>query len=106
MLIDREQVLDCLNRNAEQIRETLDDYLLFTAEEEKFSWGLGLVESMIADVEELPSAERKGKWIEDDDPTVKGHCSVCGWESHYYEDDVVGMPFCPNCGARMEGEEE
>ena len=57
MLIDREQVLDCLNRNAEQIRETLDDYLLFTAEEEKFSWGLGLVESMIADVEELPSAE-------------------------------------------------
>lgn len=51
-------------------------------------------------------AQRKGKWIEDDDPTVKGHCSVCGWESHYYEDDVIGMPFCPNCGARMEGEEE
>lgn len=45
--------------------------------------------------------EKTGKWVEDDDATVKGHCSVCGWESHYYEDDVVGMPFCPNCGTRM-----
>ena len=54
-----------------------------------------------------PSAERKGKWIEDDDATVRGHCSSCGWESHYYEDDVIGMPFCPNCGASMvRGEED
>lgn len=54
----------------------------------------------------LPYADvvpvKHGKWIEDDHPTVIGHCSVCGWESHYYEDDVVGMDYCPNCGARME----
>lgn len=49
---------------------------------------------------------KRGKWIEDDDSTVRGHCSACGWESHYYEDDVVGMDYCPNCGAYMMSEVE
>ena len=51
--------------------------------------------------------ERKtGKWIavDDADNRISGKCSVCGWESHLYEDDVVGMDYCPNCGARLEGE--
>ena len=58
----------------------------------------------------LPSAQperKKGHWIEVDDHynRISGRCSVCGWESHMYEDDVVGMDFCPNCGARLqEGE--
>lgn len=57
----------------------------------------------------LPSAqpERKtGKWIEVNDAynRVRGRCSICGWESHMYEDDVVGMDYCPNCGARLEAE--
>lgn len=57
----------------------------------------------------LPSAqpERKtGKWIEVNDAynRISGRCSVCGWESHLYEDDVVGMDYCPNCGARLEVE--
>ena len=42
-----------------------------------------------------------GKWIEDDDEIISGHCSVCGWNAILYETDVVGMPYCPNCGARM-----
>lgn len=33
---------------------------------------------------------------------ISGRCSACGWEAHLYEDDVVGMPYCPNCGAKME----
>ena len=58
---------------------------------------------------ELPSVQperKKGHWIEVDDHynRISGRCSACGWESHLYEDDVVGMNFCPNCGARMEGE--
>lgn len=56
---------------------------------------------------ELPSAQperKKGHWIEVDDHynRISGRCSACGWESHLYEDDVVGMNFCPNCGAKME----
>ena len=45
-----------------------------------------------------------GEWIELDDGLVAGACSVCGWEAYYYEDDVAGMPYCPNCGAKMDGE--
>jgi hypothetical protein len=46
---------------------------------------------------------KMGHWIinEDEENTVHGHCSVCGWEAHYYEDDIIGMPYCPNCGAKM-----
>lgn len=58
----------------------------------------------------LPSAQperKKGHWIEINDSynRISGKCSVCGWESHMYEDDVVGMDFCPNCGARLDGEQ-
>ena len=53
----------------------------------------------------LPSAQPEqkfGKWIVMDDDRISGRCSVCGWEAHMYEDDVVGMDYCPNCGAKME----
>lgn len=44
-------------------------------------------------IRELPSAEKRGRWIED------GHyerCSECG----EYADELHN--YCPNCGARME----
>ena len=41
-------------------------------------------------------------WIEyEDDSLIHGKCSNCQWEAHLYEDDVVGMQYCPNCGALM-----
>lgn len=43
-----------------------------------------------------------GKWIAEDDMTIRGRCSICGWEAIYYETDVFGMDYCPNCGAKME----
>ena len=61
-------------------------------------------------IKELPSAQLerpKGKWIEVDDyyNRIRGRCSICGWEALMYETDVVGMDFCPNCGAKMDAEE-
>lgn len=52
--------------------------------------------------------QKKGHWIDIDDyfNRISGKCSVCGWQAHLYEDDVVGMNFCPNCGARMVKEDE
>lgn len=47
------------------------------------------------------SEQKKGKWIEDDDYIVRGTCSCCGWKAIVDETDVVGMPFCPKCGAEM-----
>lgn len=58
-------------------------------------------------IDEQPIIEERktGHWIEVNDSynRISGRCSVCGWESHMYEDDVVGMNYCPNCGARMIG---
>ena len=48
-----------------------------------------------------------GRWVHLDPrecATISGKCSRCGWEAHYYEDDVADMPYCPNCGAKMDGE--
>ena len=59
-------------------------------------------------IKQLPSAHpRKGKWINIDDKynRISGRCSECGWEAHMYEDDVVGMDYCPNCGSYNGGEE-
>ena len=59
---------------------------------------------LIRRLEDLPAAQsesKTGKWIEAYDPfnRISGRCSVCGWEAHLYEDDVVGMNYCPNCGS-------
>lgn len=48
----------------------------------------------------------QGKWVEVDDVSISCRCSVCGWEAHLYEDDVYGMPYCPNCGCRMKGADD
>lgn len=61
-----------------------------------------------AEVAELAQAKavKHGKWIVPDDTVIACICSVCGWESNLYEDDVMGMPYCPNCGAKMDSESE
>lgn len=46
--------------------------------------------------------QKTGKWIFIDSNTVNGKCSECGYESHLYENDVYGEPYCPNCGVKME----
>ena len=47
-------------------------------------------------LENLPAAERRGRWIDMDDYVM---CSCCG-ATHY----GVDKNYCPNCGAKMEGE--
>lgn len=53
-----------------------------------------------------PADRQQGEWIEVDDVSISCRCSVCGWEAHLYEDDVYGMPYCPNCGAHMKGADD
>mgnify|MGYP002515806251 FL=1 len=61
--------------------------------------------NVIDTIRELPTAEKKGKWVLTDYPDEQTYkCSVCNeiWTF------IVGTPvdngafFCPNCGARME----
>lgn len=49
---------------------------------------------------------RHGYWVEPDDEDVITACicSICDWHGNIMEDDVTGENYCPNCGARMDGE--
>ena len=99
-LISRQAALNILNVGTELLRRALDDADLIGVEREKCEWGLGLIESYISDIKDLPSAQperKKGRWISDEDGNI--YCSVCGRTG-------VGESFCEHCGANMKGEEE
>ena len=54
---------------------------------------------------ELPSAERRGRWefnIDDEEWSldVPFKCTQCG------EWNGIETPYCPHCGAKMDGEEK
>lgn len=54
-------------------------------------------------LEEVRAADvapvRYGEWIADD--YAYNRCSACGWEWDIRE---YVTPYCPNCGAKMDGE--
>ena len=57
----------------------------------------------------LPSAERRGRWIEEYSANhFQAKCSACGESTLYgitydLEGNAYYMNYCPNCGAKMEG---
>ena len=66
---------------------------------------------IIGVLQELPSAERRGKWIErevvTDSNGIEEHqvakCSACGrYHTIPYLYSFKGDAYCPNCGAKME----
>jgi hypothetical protein len=106
-LINREEAIDTLNIRAELLRRVLDDTDIVGAERAKYEWGLGLIESYISDMEELPSAEpvRHGTWEMKPDPLGFFDeipvCSECGCTTTMREK----TKYCPHCGARMDADE-
>ncbi len=70
------------------------------------SWDkLKIVYPMLTVIEELPSAGRHGRWIRTGED---GYCSVCKCDMPMFRNDweweYTETHYCPNCGARMEGE--
>ena len=62
--------------------------------------------SMYRAIRDIPSVEpKRGHWIDTEIdsgevyPIKVATCSVCGEWTH-----IKGYPFCPNCGAKMDGE--
>lgn len=58
-------------------------------------------EYIIGLLKEIPTVEKRGKWIED------CACSECGWCNEVeggFVGSTRGWNFCPNCGAYMRGE--
>lgn len=56
-LISRQAAIDTLNDGAELLKRVLDDADIVGLERAKYEWGLGLIESYISDMKELPSAD-------------------------------------------------
>lgn len=48
--------------------------------------------------------EKQGKWIQESkDGIASGWCSNCMWIAKSNQTAVIGMNFCPRCGADMRG---
>ena len=69
---------------------------------------------IVAKIKELPSAERVGHWSEAERKKSEiFYCSVCGGRAYHPwvgsrntdEKNKCRYAYCPNCGARMKGEE-
>ena len=101
-LISRQDAIDALYNASEDLSDNM------------WSVNLGITcEKMVEVLNNLPSAElpkgefkdvsskerKHGKWIPVLSDDVHGSCSECGFEAHYYEDDVYGYDYCPNCGS-------
>lgn len=56
-LISRADAIDVLETGAEFLRLALGDMDVVRSDREKFAWGLGLIETFMADIKELPSAD-------------------------------------------------
>lgn len=61
-------------------------------------------------IEEMPAADvaevKHGEWILEREPNGKPycfHCSICDDDFHYIGIKVA-YDYCPNCGAKMDGE--
>ena len=74
-LIDRQAAIDALDTGCELLRRTLDDTDVVGVERAKYEWGLGLIESYIADIKELPSTQ----------PEII-YCKDC---KHFIRDDIT-----------------
>ena len=95
----------------EELQEELDfESLLYTKEQnEWFNKGL---KCAIRDVKHQPTADvaevRQGKWVHTDYAMHwlgKDECSECTYHTSD-RDDLSHLKYCPNCGARMDGDED
>lgn len=59
-----------------------------------------------------PFKRKTGKWLETEATPHRIYCSECfktyipNKEWYAWKDDIVPRNYCPNCGAKMEGEDD
>lgn len=88
--ISRQAAIDVLSFEKEMLNRVLDDMDVVGAEREKYSWGLGLVESYIADMKDLPSTQPEPKWIPVTERLPKPNETVGRVLKHYLVQNIYG----------------
>lgn len=85
-LISREDALLCLTGKYTEEDYKIDEYVAKFAKR----------------IRELPSAEKTGRWYVRETYPLESH----GWECSECQEIIFAEEtnYCPNCGARMEGE--
>ena len=90
-LIERETVLAFVRRCKDRLK------------------GKGLTYEILVDyIESIPSAERKGEWINKHEWAngfYERECSICGAMKPILM-HTAKVNYCPNCGARMKGADD
>lgn len=96
--------------DADAFRRKLDEHYPFTKDEQSKHGMADIAKSTVLFVlNTMPTVEERktGKWVHDGYDFPHGndwiHCSVCGKRGINVPADK--SKYCPNCGARMEGEE-
>lgn len=65
-------------------------------------------EDVLSCIDRVPAADvepvRHGKWIKTTEPDTRYTCSRC--DNHYLCDFDLDLKYCPNCGTKMDLENE
>lgn len=80
----------------------------------KDALGVVLIVNERQRIKEIPAADvapvRHGKWVKAHwkNSVSCANCSICGFEAYHYDFQGVQKTYnyCPNCGARMDEEEQ
>ena len=91
--IYRQDAIDALDGGAELLKRVLDDTDIVGAERRKYKWGLGLIESCISDMKDLPSAEPDADMIH----LQKEQAYMQGWEDAKTSAQPEQIIRCENC---------
>ena len=113
-LIDRKSVIDVIHKTIFDFFDIVDDddESPMTYKDEQL---LTLNKAIVTKIKALPSAERHGKWIEENrNPrSWSFYCSVCHQTAYDVQPTRINgwvkrcrYAWCPNCGARMDGEQD
>jgi len=100
--IDKQTVIDTLDRLCDIVCQ-------YSKKQRAFMCGACSLGSAFDVLQELPSSDvapvRHGRWEEDLLEGLPGYRPVVVVCSECHRVGFAGTPYCPNCGARMDGEE-
>ena len=100
-VVYRQQAIDVLDVGKELLSCALDNMDIVGNDREKFEWGLGLIESYIDDIKDIPSAQPEPHWIPCSEVLPKYPFRVQiqldnGWiiTGYYSEEHWYTVPHC------------